>query len=247
VLASSTLHDLGLEMGDQLPLTIDLGSGQQARITYTVVGGLPEAIRDRVYVPLSSLTAHAQIPTDQALDRTGYEVTVRPGVAPQAFGQSLLRQTADRVDLAVYQLVMPPGLDQALQVMFILSIALMLIAGVSVLNAMLLSVRERLRELATFKALGLTPGQVIRSVTDGAVALGGLALMVGIPLGWWLSGLLMTALSRSFGGPTQLQLAVNWPGVALLVPATLLVAALGAYLPARRAARAPAGELLREE
>jgi putative ABC transport system permease protein len=126
-------------------------------------------------------------------------------------------------------------------------VALMLIAGVSVLNAMMLSVRERFHELATFKAIGLTPGQMLRSVIDGAVALALLALAVGIPLGWWLGSILVTTLSNGFGGPTGLHISVNWPGVALLVPATLLAAALGAYLPARRAARVPAGELLRYE
>lgn len=247
VLAASTLHDLGVRVGDRLPLTIDLGNGQQAQITYTVVGGLPEALRDRVYAPLSSLTAHASIPAGQLLDSTGYEVTVRQGVSPQAFAESLLRQTADRVDVNVYSIGAAPGVDQAMQVMTLLCVALLLIAGVSVLNAMLLSVRERARELATFKAIGLTPGQVLRSVTDGAVALALLALAVGIPLGIWLSSMLVTTLFSSFGGPTQLQIAVNWPGVALLVPATLLIAMLGAYLPARRAARVPASELLRYE
>ncbi len=247
VLAGSTLHDLGLRIGDRLPLTIDLGNGQHTQITYTVVGNLSEALRDRVYLPLSSLTRHAAVPAEQLLDHTGYEVTVRSEVSPQTFAESLLRQTADRVDLNVYTLGTPPELLQAIQVMTLLCVALMLIAGVSVLNAMLLSVRERFHELATFKAIGLTPGQLIRSVTDGAVALGLLALAVGIPLGVWLSGMLARALSSSFGGPTRLQISVNWPGLALLVPATLLIAALGAYLPARRAARVPAGELLRYE
>lgn len=247
VLAGSALHDLGVQLGDRLPLTIDLGNGQQTQITYTVVGNISEAPRDRVYLPLSSLTRHASISAEQLLDRIGYEVTVRSGVSPQAFAQSLLRQTADRVDLNVYQLGTPPALVQAIQVMTLLCVALMLIAGVSVLNAMMLSVRERSHELATFKAIGLTPGQMLRSVTDGAVALGLLALAVGIPLGWWLGSILVTTLSNSFGGPTGLHISVNWPGVALLVPATLLIAALGAYLPARRAARVPAGELLRYE
>lgn len=136
---------------------------------------------------------------------------------------------------------------QAIQVMTLLCVALMLIAGVSVLNAMMLSVRERFHELATLKAIGLTPGQVLRSVTDGAVALGLLALAVGIPLGWWLGSILVTTLSNGFGGPARLHISVNWLGVVLLIPATLLVVALGAYLPARRAARVPAGELLRYE
>jgi hypothetical protein len=34
-------------------------------------------------------------------------------------------------------------------------------------------------------------------------------------------------------------MGVNWLALALLVPATLLVAALGAYLPARWVAREP--------
>lgn len=159
----------------------------------------------------------------------------------------MLRQTDDRVDLNVYQLGTSPGLVQAIQVMTLLCVALMLIAGVSVLNDMMPSVRERFQELATFKAIGLTPGQMLRSVTDGAVALALLALAVGIPLGWWLGSLLVTILSNGFGGPTGLHISVNWLGVALLVPATLLIATLGAYLPARRAARVPAGELLRDE
>ena len=247
VLAASTLHDLRLKVGDRLPLNIDLGNGQSVQMTYTIVGGLPEAIRDRVYAPLGSLTRHTAIPAAQLLDRTGYEVTMHSGVSPQAFGQSLLRQTADRVDLNIYTIGTAPGVDQAIQVMKLLCVALMLIAGVSVFNAMQLSVRERSRELATFKAIGLTPGQMLRSVTDGAVALGLLALAVGIPLGWWLSSMLVTSLFSNFGGPSQLQLAVNWSGVGLLIPATLLIAAFGAYLPARRAARVPAGELLRYE
>jgi ABC-type lipoprotein release transport system permease subunit len=55
------------------------------------------------------------------------------------------------------------------------------------------------------------------------------------------------ALSNSTGGPPNIQISINWWGLALLIPATALVAALGAYVPARWAARVPAAEVLRYE
>jgi putative ABC transport system permease protein len=131
--------------------------------------------------------------------------------------------------------------------MLLLSIALMVVAGVGMLNAMVLSTRERYRELACLKAIGLTPRQVLSSVVNGAVVLGGLAALIGIPLGLWLNTVVAQALSSSVGGPPNLQISINWPGLGLLIPLTILVAALGAYLPARWAAQVPAAEVLRYE
>ena len=248
VLGDSTLQDLGLHVGQQVPLVFDLGQGQQVTITYTVVGSLYATQKlDEGYAALSSLTAHATIPSNGLLAATGYEVTLRPGVSPQAFAQRMQTFTTDRIGVKVYDLTPPGGITQGPLIMAFLSIVLLIVAGVGMLNAMLLSTRERYGELATLKAIGLTPRQVLRSVTDGAVALGTLAVLIGIPLGLWLSAVGVQALSSSLGGPTNLQMGINWPGLTLLVPATLLVAALGAYLPARWAARVPAAEILRYE
>jgi len=248
VLGDSTLQDLGLHVGQQVPLAFDLGQGRQVTITYTVVGSLYATQKlDEGYAALSSLTAHATIPSNGLLAATEYEVTLRPGVSPQAFAQRMQTFTTDRIGVKVYDLTPPGGVTQGPLIMAFLSIALMVVAGVGMLNAMLLSTRERYGELATLKTIGLTPRQVLRSVTDGAVALGTLAVLTGIPLGLWLSAVGVQALSSSLGGPPNLQMGINWPGLTLLVPATLLVAALGAYLPARWAARVPAAEVLRYE
>jgi putative ABC transport system permease protein len=112
---------------------------------------------------------------------------------------------------------------------------------------MLLSTRERYHELATLKAIGLTPGQMLRSVMDGAIALGALAIVIGIPLGLYLTARGLQALVDSLGGLPHFMMGINWLGLGLLVPATLLVAALGAYLPARWAARVSVSEVLRDE
>jgi len=42
-------------------------------------------------------------------------------------------------------------------------------------------------------------------------------------------------------------MGINWTGLALLIPATLAIAALGAYLPARWAARIAPADVLRYE
>src|SRR5262249_59005922 len=104
---------------------------------------------------------------------------------------------------------------------------------------MQLSTRERYRELGVLKAIGLTPGQTVRSVIEGALALGALALVVGVPLGLALTAQGLAALVNSQGGLPHFQMGVNWPALVLLVPATLLAAALGPYLPARWVAREP--------
>ena len=146
-----------------------------------------------------------------------------------------------------YDLTPQGGVEQGPLIMLFLSIALMIVAGVGMLNAMVLSTRERYRELASLKAIGFTPRQVLGSVINGAVALGILAVLIGIPLGLWLNTLIAQVLSNSVGGPPNIQIGVNWWGLALLIPATALVAALGAYIPARWAARVPAAEILRYE
>ena len=56
----------------------------------------------------------------------------------------------------------------------------------------------------------------------------------------------LNAIARSMG-VVDVAVGVNWPALALLAPVTLLVAALGAYLPARGVARISVGDALRYE
>jgi ABC-type lipoprotein release transport system permease subunit len=175
---------LHLRLGDQIPLTVDLNTGRKVTVRYTVVGTLFATQRaDEAYAPLSTLTAPAAIPPDDLLASTGYEVTLRAGVSADTFSQTLQQLTADRIGVKVYDLNPPPAVTEAVGIMTLLGIVLMVIAGVGMLNAMQLSTRERYHELGTLKAIGLTPAQMVRSVVEGAVALGALSLVVGIPLG----------------------------------------------------------------
>jgi putative ABC transport system permease protein len=248
VLGDQAMQHYHLRLGDQIPLTIDLNTGQTVTVTYRIVGTLYATQRsDEAYASLSTLATQAVIPTDDLITRMGYEVTLRPGASANAFAQTLQQLTDDRIGVKVYDLNPPPEVTEAVGVMTMLGIVLMLIAGVGILNATLLSTRERYRELGTLKSIGLTPRQMIRSVVEGVIALAALSTVIGIPLGLALTYEGLQALVNSLGGLPHFQMGINWLGLALVIPATLLVAALGAYLPARWAARVPVGEVLRYE
>jgi putative ABC transport system permease protein len=248
VLGDQAMQHYRLHLGDRIPVTVTLNSGQQVTATYAIVGTLFATQRaDEAYAPLSTLTAQTGVLAGDLLPYIGYEVTLRPGVSANTFAQTLQELTDDRISVSVYSLSPPVQVTEAVGIMLILGIVLMVIAAVGVLNAMLLSTRERYRELGTLKAIGLTPGQMLRSVLDGAVALGALAVVIGIPLGLYLTARGLQALVDSLGGLPHFTMGINWLGLGLLVPATLLLAALGAYLPARWAARVPVGEVLRYE
>jgi ABC-type antimicrobial peptide transport system permease subunit len=102
-----------------------------------------------------------------------------------------------------------------------------------------LAVRERTREIGIRIALGATPGDVIQSVVTQGVAL----TVAGIGAGM-LGALLLTRFLKSF----LFQVSPTDPLTLLLVPSTLLLAALlTAYLPALRASRVDPQAALRVE
>src|SRR5262249_29564497 len=152
-------------LGDPFPLTFVLASGQQVRISYTVVGTLfATQTADEAYAALGTLATRATIPTDELLARTGYEVTLNQGVSADAYAQTLQNLSAGGIGVKVYDLNPPAAVAEAVGIMAILSAVLMVVAAISILNAMLLSTRERYRELSLSRAIGLTPAQTAGSV-----------------------------------------------------------------------------------
>lgn len=247
VMAASMLQNMDAHLGDQVLLAFSFPQGHSVQETYTIVGVLPViGASNPVYAPLSALTDLAAVPSTTILTQTTYEITLRSGISRQSFMQTLLQLTDDRISVHTWEVVVPDTITQLNDVMTVLSVALMLIAGVSVLNALLLTTRERIREFGTLKAIGFTPRQITMSVTSTAVTLAVVAIAGGIPLGLWITRIGLTALGKS-RGLTGIALGVNWQGLALLMPVTVVIAVLGACLPARWAARVSPGEVLRYE
>ncbi|HJM75429.1 MAG TPA: FtsX-like permease family protein [Dehalococcoidia bacterium] len=74
--------------------------------------------------------------------------------------------------------------SQIRRVLVPLSAFLLLLVAVNLMAGLMMSVRERRREIGVLKAVGLTPGQITASILSGAVVLSIIGSLIGAPAGW---------------------------------------------------------------
>jgi putative ABC transport system permease protein len=126
---------------------------------------------------------------------------------------------------------------------------LIAVAGLGVLNTVVLQIRERAHDLGVYKAIGMTPGQsvamVICSVTGIGIAAGAIAIPAGVALHRYLVPVMGHA------GQTNIPAALlsvypPWE-LGLLALSGLLIAAAGALGPASWAARIRTATALRTD
>ncbi|WP_377273194.1 FtsX-like permease family protein [Peterkaempfera sp. SMS 1(5)a] len=130
-----------------------------------------------------------------------------------------------------------------------LTLMLVVVAGLGVLNTVVLDTRERIHDLGVFKALGMTPRQTMGMVLTSAAGIGLVAGIAGVPLGvalhHWITPQMGNAVGARIPGA---DIAVyHAPQLALLALGGLVIAAGGAMLPAGWAAGARTATALRTE
>lgn len=121
--------------------------------------------------------------------------------------------------------------------------ALLLFVGlVNLLATLLLTVRERVRDLGLLKAVGLTPQQLTTSFMTSQALLGILGALVGIPL-----GLALFRLGIELGGSSDEFAYPWWWSLPLLMMGAVGLVVLLSLPLARRASRINVVEALRYE
>lgn len=121
-----------------------------------------------------------------------------------------------------------------------------LVAVIGILGAMLALQLERGRELATLRALGMTPGQIGWMVTLQSGVVGFLSGLAAVPLGLVMALVLVHVINRrSFGWRMDTIVDASVPATALLL-ATGAALVAGLY-PAIRAASSSPARAMREE
>lgn len=192
-------------------------------------------------------------------ERVGwFAARAKPGVEALAFDAALRRSIAtsqgfdpgDQQALGSFNTATPYGRVQTLFsgirfFIWLVSIATLLAGALGVSNIMLVSVKERTREFGVRKALGATPGTIVRQVLHEASVLTGLAGYLGVVV-----GVLTLELSRRFISGGQGPLAAPSVDVAAALLATLFLSASGiaaGIAPARHAARIQPVVALRSE
>jgi putative ABC transport system permease protein len=136
--------------------------------------------------------------------------------------------------------------DRTFAVTVVLRMLATVVAFVGVLSALMALGFERARELAVLRAQGFTPGQVWGLLGAESGLMGAVAGILAIPVGIALALILVFVINqRSFGWTLELQVT---PGVLVQGVVLAVAAALVASLaPARRIARRPLPEALRDE
>ncbi len=179
-----------------------------------------------------------------------YWVQLQPGADPRAFIAGLQQRLGTtlrgQVVKETFRTSEGPDVGAMLNAtVTALSALLAGMAGLGLFAGLSLNVYEERRTFAILKALGMTPGQVRLALVSGAVVLAVAAYLPGVPLGVWATRRLFAFLGMWVGlGPIWVPI----PPLRLVAPAGALVAVavLAALLPARRAARLPVVEVLRE-
>jgi putative ABC transport system permease protein len=136
--------------------------------------------------------------------------------------------------------------DRTFAVTDALRLLALVVAFIGVCSALLSLEVDRSRELATLRALGLTPGQLTGLCLLETGLMGLEAGLLSIPLGTLLAVVLVDVINvRSFGWTMPLALDLRTMATALVI--CLAAALVAAIYPILRLQRAPVAEALRAE
>ncbi|MFF4485418.1 ABC transporter permease [Streptomyces sp. NPDC001544] len=228
----------GLRLGDSFSVTAADGRQERATLVGEILG-TPENWMRADWATVTALAPDAQanqywVRLSRGADLDAYTRAVRaadPGLYPE-------RNTTLSADA-----VTAVGSASALTLM------LTLVATMGVFNTVVLSARERRRDLGMLKSIGMTPRQVTVMMVVSMAGLGLLGGILGLPLGVAAYHVVipMTEHAAQLTFPARM-LDVWHPGsMTLMVLAGVAIAALGAVIPARMAARQTIARVLRTE
>ena len=237
VVSERFLRQRGLAVGDTITL-----QAQGKSVRAKIVGKAMYNSGDEV---LSNWQTLAQVaPTLRA---NVYQINVKPGTDLDAFVKAV--QTKDPGLQEV------PGQDAGNFVAIVLATVLLLtlmlgtVAALGVFNTVILNTRERRRDLGMLKSIGMTPVQVTVMVVTSMAALGAVGGLLGLPLGIVAHRLVIPAMANGAQVEVPAFMLNVFPLylLALLTLAGILIAAAGAYIPARAAAHTTIAKVLHNE
>jgi putative ABC transport system permease protein len=240
VVNTAFLTATGTAVGDRYPLTAD-GRRVTVRITGEVFepsGGTPEVIGG-----LSALSA-----LDPQLAPAQYDVALKPGTSAAAYVTAVGRALGQDYQASVMS-DSSPQLLAVLGLVGALMLLLAAVAGLGVLNTVVLQTRERVHDFGVFKAVGMTPRQTMVMVIFSVAGTGLVAGLIAIPAGIALHHYVLPVMGHAAQTalPASILHAYQPWEIVLLALAGLLIAVAGALAPAGWAARTRTAFALRAE
>lgn len=247
---------MAMQVGDRITLSGKASHEQMRRRTMTVIG-----IFDLGMVDIEKRTVYMALGEAQDLYGLSGQVT-EVAITLQQIGQ-------ENEVIAALQPILPgyeiesfetnfPELKSAIEtksgVMNIFSVVILLIAGIGILNLLLMAVYERTREIGLLGALGLRPSQISALFILEGTMIGLVGAAAGVLLGLIFNGI-FKQVGMDFASYSNLtsymalitgRVYPSWGTEKIVARAltTAIIAALAAIIPAREAAnREPADAL----
>jgi putative ABC transport system permease protein len=241
VVATGFLNATGKAVGDNV--TVSFGG---TRVTVRIVGQVFDSDDRGMDVITSTRTLAAGGPS--LTEPLQYDVSLRPGTSAAAYalavgnalGSNYSAQPNDANSTVVNLMEVIIGM---------LTLMLAIVAGLGVLNIVVMLTRERVHDLGVFKAIGMTPRQTIGMVVCWVAGTGLVAGLLAVPLGIEVHHDVLPAMASAadLGIPlSMLNVYGGWEMLALAV-AGVAIAVLGALLPAGWAARTRTATALHAE
>ena len=256
VLLGKGLADaMGVKVGDRITMVGSSQHEQMRQRTMTIVGiydlGLADMEKQDVYISLLEAQTLYGVngSTEVAifLNRLGQEGSVIDAMKPALPGYEIESFQANYPELA-------STINTKTGVMNVFSVIIIAIAGVGILNLLLMAVYERTREIGVLGAMGLKPNQIsLLFILEGTM-IGLVGAAAGVILGLAINGYLMK-VGLDFGDMSdvasymalvQSRIYPTW-GIEMLpmrVSMIVIISALAALIPATEAGRREPAEAL---
>lgn len=239
VVSTRFLERTGTEIGDTVRVTL----GEEAR-TLRIVGEAFDTSDDGLHL-------HADIGSFPEVVPQTFLVDVKADVSPVAYAEKL---AAVVEPLGGDAMANTPSEQEGMLLVLnamaaLLTLMLVSVAGLGVLNSVVLDTRERVHDLGVCKAIGMSPRQTVGLVLASVAGIGVVGGLVGVPAGFALHGFVLPVMGRAAGTglPPSVLDVYGTPQLVLLGFAGVVIALLGALLPASWAARTRTATALRTE
>ncbi len=247
---------MGVKVGDRITMVGSSQHEQMRQRTMTIVGiydlGLADMEKQDVYISLQEAQSLYEVngSTEVAifLNKLGQEGSVIDAMKPALPGYEIESFQANYPELA-------STINTKSGVMNVFSVIIIAIAGVGILNLLLMAVYERTREIGVLGAMGLKPRQIsLLFILEGAM-IGLVGAAAGVVLGLAINGYLMkvgidfgSAMTQAASYMALVQSRV-YPtlGIERLpmrVSMIVFISALAALIPAAEAGRREPAEAL---
>jgi putative ABC transport system permease protein len=239
LLPAPDANRLGVDVGDQVELTtVDGPAPFTVAGTYAVLGGGFGTVVSTVDLErLGGGRVNGYLVGTDGADVEQVAASIRDGLGERR--QLVVDSPADARAYAEGQL------DGFFALGYAILVVAAIISLLGLANTLVVAVLARTREIGVLRSYGARRGQIRSMITVEAVTMAAMAIVLAVPLAAAMGVSVLEGLESSLGATVEF--SYPWSFVPPLAAASLLVAAVAAAIPARRAGRLEIVDALRSE